>query len=149
MTTREQVFAALFALGSAVTWTDPNTGEMVTFQYASRRVATFDVIPSQPAICQSEHDEMISQATNMPSKVTLKASWVIYHQAGNDRSVIPASTTNSIMDAVQSALKPVGFAKQTLGGLAHHAWIDGKVFRANGDIDGQALIVVPISILLP
>ena len=44
-----------------------------------------------------------------------------------------------------------GFNDQrlTLGGLVHHCWISGKVFKEQGDLDGQALLVVPIAILVP
>ena len=37
----------------------------------------------------------------------------------------------------------------TLGGLVHHCFIDGKVFKDPGDLDGQALIIVPITVLAP
>jgi hypothetical protein len=36
-----------------------------------------------------------------------------------------------------------------LGGLAYHVWVNGKVFKDSGDMDGQGLVLLPISILLP
>ena len=55
-----------------------------------------------------------------------------------------------ILDAVQ-ALFPADDPDrvQTLGGLVHHCFISGKLFKDPGDLDGQALIIVPIKILVP
>ena len=86
----------------------------------------------------------------MESKTILSASWLIYHDAGKDPEATPATQSNLILDAIQ-ALFPADDPDnvQTLGGLVHYARISGKVFKDPGDLDGQALIIVPISILVP
>ena len=38
---------------------------------------------------------------------------------------------------------------QTLGGLVYAAWVNGVIRKFEGDIDGQTIIAVPISILIP
>jgi hypothetical protein len=40
-------------------------------------------------------------------------------------------------------------ARQTLGGIAYRAFIDGTIHKDNGDLDGTALLIVPITIILP
>ena len=43
-----------------------------------------------------------------------------------------------------------GYPKRlTLGGLVHHCYIDGSVFKDPGDIDAQAMMVIPILMLVP
>ena len=152
MPTRDSILSALFALVSTgeglpgtLTW-----GASQTLAYTSRRVRLWDDLPVQPALCQAEHDETVTEATGLPSKTTLSASWLIYHQAAKDPAAVAATETNQILDAVQ-ALFPAGDPDnvQTLGGLVHHCFINGKIFKDSGDLDGQALIIVPITILVP
>ena len=142
----DQIYQALFNLTPGLAW--PPSGSL---SFRSRRVHTFDDLPAQPALCQAETDETVAQVTGMPAKTTLGSSWLIYHQAGKDDSAIPAQTTNAILDAVKALfIDPTepDFA-QTLGGLVHKCWIEGRIQKFQGDLDGQTLIVVPIKILIP
>jgi hypothetical protein len=142
----EDIYQALFALASALAW--PGGGALA---FSSRRVATFEDLPAQPALCQAEFDETVAQVTSLQSITTLGASWLIYHQAGKDDDAIPAQTTNAILTAVKALfVDPTDptFA-QTLGGAVHKCWIEGRIQKFQGDLDGQSLIVVPIKILVP
>lgn len=149
--TREQIFGALFALAPAVSWGAPAQ----SFAYTSRRVKLWDDLPDQPALCQAEHEETIQQATRLPYRRQFNAAWMVFHTAGKDRSAVPASTSNAILDAIEAAFAPApadpGYldGRNTLNGLVHHCWINGKVFKDPGDLDGQALLIVPISLLVP
>ena len=152
MPTREAIFTALFALASAgegqpgaFTW-----GGGQTLAYTSRRVRLWGDLPAQPALCQAEHDETVAETTGLPSKTTLSASWLIFHDAGKDPTAAPTIQTNQILDAIQ-ALFPAGDPDnvQTLGGLVAHCFINGKIFKDSGDLDGQALIIVPLTLLVP
>lgn len=157
MPTREDIFSALFALVSTgeglagtISW---GAGE--TLAYTSRRVRLWGDLPAQPALCQAEHDETYAQSTRLPFKRTLSASWLIFHKAGADPTTTPVQDTNGILDAVEALFSPQpddpGFPDErlTLGGLVHHCFINGKLFKDPGDLDGQALIIVPITILVP
>lgn len=146
MTTREDIFQALFALTANLTWDQPARGLV----YRSRRVKLWDDLPGQPALCQAEPGEDITELTRLPSKTTYSANWLIYHDVGKSPDAVPAIETNLILDAVQ-ALFPVDDPErvQTLGGLVHHCFIAGRVIKDAGDLDGQALIVAPIKILAP
>lgn len=127
------------------------------FKTVSRRVALFSDVPSssQPACYQAEHTSTEGQTTNLPYKTTLEANWIIYHSVGKDKKAIPTIENNLIIKGVRIALQPKpsdpGFLdkRNTLGGLVHHCFISGRIFRDPGDIDDQAMIVVPIKLLVP
>lgn len=148
-TTREDVYGALFAFADKIRWR--GASGQSAFVEKHRRVKLWDDIAGQPALCQAEHQEVIQQTTALVYKRTFKASWIIYHTAGrDDPGAIPATETNAILDAVQAAFTPDGPEDlQTLGGLVHHAWIDGAIDKFQGDLDGQTMIVVPISMFVP
>ena len=152
---REDIFNALFALvssgegqGGVVQWADGGA-----FVFTSRRVKDFsDLTGQQPALCQAEHSESINQTTKLPYTRTFKVKWVIYHQAGANSGSVPSTTNNNILDALEAAIAPPPYQQdecQTLGGLVYHCFVDGEVFRDPGDLDGQALMIVPITILAP
>ena len=57
------------------------------------------------------------------------------------------------MDALDAALAPAGadltLGRCTLGGTAYRCAIDGKPLKDPGDLDGDGLLLVPITIVLP
>jgi hypothetical protein len=146
---REDIFTALFALAPNVQWDSGG------FQSVSRRLRLWDDTHAKPALMQVEHEEQYAQATRLPYKRIFKAEWWIYHTAGNDPDAVPTITTNQILDAIEAALAPAvsdpGFPdeRNTLGGLVHHCFLNGKVTKVSGDLDGAALVTVPITILAP
>lgn len=154
MTPREPVFKALFELAESIKWELDGTER--TWVTTGRRVKLFSDVTSsqQPAIFQAEHLEASSQVTRMPYKRTWEASWIIYRHS-SDPNEVPAIETNLILDAVEKAMAPkpsdIGFLdeRNTLGGLVHHCFIDGTLFKDPGDIDDQGMIVVPIRLLVP
>ncbi len=142
---RDPVFQALFALASAATWGEPAAG----FAYAARRVRLFDDLPAMPALCQAEHEETVERIAGQPPRRRLSAAWIVHHSTG-DPDAVPATANNLILDALDAALRPDGpDGCCTLGGLVAHAWIEGKVFKDPGDLDGRALMVVPVVVLVP
>jgi hypothetical protein len=149
--TREPIFAALFALGQTITWTDPETQESMGFGYSNRRIQTSDQIPAElmPVLLQGVGPEEFRVLPGLPPKRTLSANWLIYYKP----QASPFTTdplTNAIVDGVEAAFVPDGLTGTvTLGGLVAHAWIEGEVFKAGGDLNDQAMIVVPIKLLIP
>jgi len=159
MPDREAVFLALFALTDGVSF-DVNPGgtpNLKTFVTRTRRIALFTDVPSQnqPWFGQAEHNETSSQKTNLPYKREWTAKWVVYHRAADQPDVVPSTWNNQIVTALEEAMAPKlgdrGFLdkRNTLSGLVHHCFIDGEIFKDPGDIDNQAMIVVPIKILVP
>jgi hypothetical protein len=149
--TREPIFAALFALGQTIRWTDPDTQASVGFGYTNRRIQTSDQIPAElmPALLQGVGPEEFRVSPGVAPRRTLSANWLIYYKP----SLAPLTTdpvTNAILDGVDAVFIPDSLnGTFTLGGLVAHAWIEGEVFKAAGDLNDQAMIVVPIKLLIP
>lgn len=155
---RNQIYAALFALAStgeglpgvpALTW-----GSGQTILWTSRRVRMFDNLPSKPALCQLEPSETVTRAVRGdPYRFVLDAEWWVFHNDGaSSDDAIPTIETNDIVDALQACLAPPAWAndeRQTLGGLVHDCYIEGQIVKVAGDIVGEALICVPIKIMVP
>lgn len=150
--TREEIYQALANITETITWGSGK--EFLNDVATRRRVKLFSDANVQPAIYQAEHEEEVAQASKMPYKRAFVASWIVYHQVGKDKNAVPAIENNLILDAIEVALDPrpadPGYPKRnTLGGLVHHCYIDGDILKDPGDIDDQAMIVVPITMLVP
>jgi hypothetical protein len=138
--TREQIMQALFALVSG----------SASFVTASRRLKLWtDVSASErPAIFQYERDDVYTSGKNYLSIVEMNVDLYIYTAPGADSGVTPISLLNPLLDAVDAALAPSPVTRrQTLGGLVSHCYIDGKVMKDPGDIDGDGIAVIPVKIL--
>jgi len=150
--TRESVFSALFALvwsdttGSQLTWGDPPRG----FLYGSRRVRLATEQKVQPSFMQAEHNEVIDQVTNMPYRQIWRATWLAYQSVGMDKSATPSIENNLITDALMSALLPPPWMpQQTLSGLVHKVTVKGQILKISGDMEGQGLVAIPVTVLVP
>ncbi|MEJ0065013.1 MAG: hypothetical protein WDM85_05915 [Caulobacteraceae bacterium] len=80
----EDIYRALFALTANLTC--PAAARIAFSVQAGQNLRGS---PAQPALCQAETDEMVTQVTSLQSITTLGASWLIYHQAGKDDDAIP------------------------------------------------------------
>jgi hypothetical protein len=158
MIDEELILFTLSELMATVRWTrtgdsDPDTHRFVTI---SRRIRLFADVPSneQPACFQTEWSTDEQQITGMPYKTTLMAAWTIFQCVGKDRKALGTIENNLIIGGCRRALAPQvndpGFPKRnTLGGLVHHCFISGRIFKDPGDIDDQGMIVIPIKLLVP
>lgn len=157
--TREQVFSRLFGLLNGVTFDVNPSGapNVMGFKTMTRKIVLFSDVPApeQPWIGQAEHNEQSRQVSGMPYKREWAASWMVYHKANAQPGNVGAIWNNQIIDALEAALAPKpqdeGYFEErnTLSGLVYHCFIDGEIFKDPGDIDQQALIVVPIKLLVP
>lgn len=136
--TREPVYAALFALLSGA----------APFVTASRRLRHWsDVGPAeQPALFVVQKSETAERRAGLPAKWRASADVYVYAHAPDDETA-PATVLNPLLDAIEAALAPQS-AVQTLGGLAAHAWIAGKIETDEGVLGGQAVAIVPIEMLV-
>lgn len=154
---RNAIYDALFALASqgeglpglaSINWPGGNG-----FQYTSRRVRMFDNLPAKPALCQVDFTETVKKAgQNLPYTWVLGAEWWIFHEGGADADSVPSILSNDILDAVTAALAPPAYRldnRQTLGDLVYNCYVDGTVTKVSGDIESQALLTVPIVLLVP
>lgn len=158
MASEETILAALAARMATVKYTDPytlTTGNQ--FVSTSRRVKLWADVPhdQQPACFQAEHANNENQVTGMPYKAILEANWIIYHAFSTTPGVEGARYNTAILQGVRAALAPLpadpGYfeKRNTLNGLVYHCYISGRVFKDPGDIDGEAMMVVPIKLLVP
>lgn len=152
--TREQIYETLFALWTPVRWMAGS--EERRFKTLSRKVKLFSDVPTgqQPALFQAEHSETTGQTSNLPYKRTFMANLIVYQATGAAPAVEGAKENNRILDALEAAIAPktndTGYPKRnTLGGLVYHCYFDGNVFKDPGDIDAQAMMVVPVKMLVP
>jgi hypothetical protein len=140
---RESIITALFNLVS-------NAAPFVT---ASRRLQLWSGMAStdKPAIFLCERSENYTRASEaVPEAVTINVDIYIYTDAGKDQSLVPITTLNNLIDAVDTALAPNYLTGlQTLGGLVSHCWIEGKIMKDAGDLDGDGIAIIPIKILVP
>lgn len=136
----EPIFAATFALFSAI----PG------LQTSSRRLVTWDKVSpeDQPALFQRE-----LRFTAIQNHVGLNAKWqlygevVIYANAGSDADAIPSQALNALITAVKNIFEPPPNSRQTLG-IANvlEAVIAGDILIDEGVQDGQAIALVPFRI---
>lgn len=140
---RETIINALFVRVSSA----------AAFVTASRRLKMWSSVSAadKPAMFLVEREEIYTRTSEaVPEMVTLDVDIYIYTDVGQDQSVIPAATLNTLIDAVDAALKPDALTgKQTLGNTVSHCWIEGKIKKDAGDLDGQGVAVIPVRILVP
>lgn len=135
---RETIMTALFAtLQGAAAW--GTTG---------RRLIFWTQVSQQPAMfLRNAGEEIHASPTGLPAKVTMECEVWLYNKT--DASGTPGAGLNDLIDAVQAALRPPPGRPQTLGGLVSHCRIEGKIDLHPGDLDGQAIAVIPVKILVP
>ena len=146
MSTREEAVGALLArLATAYAWASP----------PMRRLRLWSDVPLalRPACFLFEGGtETYADTATDPAKRTLSLRLFIYIDA-YDPSTVGAAQLNDIMDALDAALAPAGpdltLGRCTLGGTAYRCAIDGKPLKDPGDLDGDGLLLVPITIVLP
>jgi len=147
--TRNQVFTGLFNLLKTI---PAPTG--APWQVFSQSLVSFDDIPAQPALYLHRGIQIAEQnkaygVTRWQWRVWL---FIYYRVEGftpaTDTSY-PDQLTDQFLDNLEQLFQVEPNAGTfTLGGLVHHCWIDGSIFTENGLIDGQAFIIVPLSILV-
>jgi hypothetical protein len=121
------------------------------YQTTGRRLILWSQVNEQPALfLRHVADEFPPRPTRMPPKTVIECEAWIYCNAGANPDLAPEVALNALLDGVETALKPApGIEAQTLGGLVTHCWIEGRVEIHPGDLDGQAIAVVPIKMLVP
>lgn len=140
MTSRESIFAALFAL----------TSGSATLRTRSRTLRDFTQVDpaEQPALFQAEGRQAATKVAGMPTKWTFHAELVVYvHRAtcGQDDVVV---ALNAEVDTIVAALEPSpATGTQTLGDLVHDCRIQGEIETSEGRLGDQAVAIIPIEII--
>ncbi len=145
MSSREQAIGALVArLAGAYGWAAP----------PSRRLKLWSDVPPamRPACFVFEGGSESYEGTSSTTKRKLLLRLFIYVDA-HDPGSPGAAQLNAIMDALDAALATAGadaaLGRCTLGGAAYRCSIEGKPLKDPGDLDGDGLLLVPVTIVLP
>lgn len=149
---RETIMAALCAILAKAQFATPINGRQ-SWGILSRRIKLWSDVATadQPALFVTEHGENVAYAgENAPGKTTLNVDLFLYIAGAKDPECVPARDMNVALDALFSALAPdPASGRQTLGGLAYHCRVEGRIVKDPGDLDGQGLALVPLRILAP
>lgn len=152
---RQAVKNALFALAQSATFTQPVNGS-TSWMFTSRRLKLWNAVdPSlQPAMFMVQHREGYESrgSGRLIRRFLDMGLWCYAPTNGDD--VIGDDLLDSMESGLEGALQPDDPVKNelTLGGLCYWARIireDNMFIRDPGDIDGQALLVLPVRILVP
>ena len=121
------------------------------FLTTGRRLKQWSQVKEQPALYLRDGDEDITYPNVILQQQTILADIWIYSNAGEDPDIAPAIMLNNLLDAVQAAFAPDDSAQQrfTLGGLVFWCRVSGRVMKSPGDLDGQAIAVLPVEIITP
>lgn len=147
---REQIAAALLDLVANVTWGDPVRG----FGYQSQRLQSWLDCPAKPASYLVQRDEKYTQRSGvLPPIRDMEFLLVTYQDVGSDPAHPRPGTENDLMlEAIETRLLQFDTPdqRQTLGGLVHHARIEGVIEKIAGDDqDGQGAMLIPIWVMIP
>lgn len=154
---RTQVKEALLAKIATVVFPVAVNGSTTWASTPSRRLKMFNNIdPSaQPAVFLVQHREGYeTRGFGIPARRWLEVGLWCFAPTG-DESVIGDELLDSMMEGIETVMNVADDLMrnvQTLGGLCYYAQIDKEsnmFIRDPGDIDGQALLILPVKIMLP
>lgn len=121
----------------------------------ARRLKLWSDVPamSRPACFLFEGgQETYSWSESAAPKRAIEVRLFIYLNA-KDPAVAGAALLNDVLDKLDGAFALSGAdlatGRNTLGGAVHHCRIDGKALKDPGDLDGDALLIVPVKLILP
>jgi len=144
-------------LVSNVTFPDSVNGHSTWVGTPTRRLKLFDQVDSsiQPTMFMVQHREGYSnRGVGLPPRRWLEVGLWCYARSGSDTDVGDLYL-DSMEEAIENKLNvPDDLMRNelTLGGLCYWVKINREsnlFIRDPGDIDGQALLILPIEILLP
>ena len=143
MNSRESIYAALYARLVA-------SG---SFGLTGRKLRHIeDVQPAQfPAAYQVQLSEDVIQEFNKPAIFTMRAEWWLYAFHPDD-TVAHTPQLNVMVDNALAALGVTGSGpntSQTLGGLVHAVWLDGRIDYVEGMLSDRSFARIPIAIKVP
>ena len=152
MANRESIMNSLFTLLEGVVFSGPVAGQL-SWQTTSRKLRLWGDVPptSQPAMYLAEHREAYEQLGKGQMRRTgMRATIFAYAYAAGDDE-IGGTYINNMLDGIEAALAPddIMAGVLTLGGQVQWCRVEGEIIKDPGDLDKQALLMIPIHILLP
>jgi hypothetical protein len=119
----------------------------------SRKLKLWGDVPveEQPALFMTEHsEEYADTGINLPPKRGWGIMFWMYVPVPNDEQSPGSILLNNLMDSLEAVIVPKpGVQPLTFGGQVYRAWPIGPVHKEAGDLDGQAIAIVPFRIRPP
>lgn len=124
------------------------------FKTKGRRLLRPSEMQGYPAIFVANIADDYVRRENQPPRVTMNVAIFLYSDAGTNPNAAPIEELQRLVDAVEAAIAiragtDLVNNRQTLGGLVHHAWIEGAVDFYPADYEKQSKAIVPVKILVP
>ena len=121
----------------------------------ARRLKLWSDVPgaSRPAcfLFEGGQEAYFWSESAIPKRI-IEVRLFVYLNA-KDPSIAGAALLNSVMDAFDTAFSLSGsdivIGRNTLGGTVYNCRIDGKALKDPGDLDGNALLIVPVKLIFP
>jgi hypothetical protein len=148
---RESIYTRVFAYFTALT-----DGHAVTplFRSATRKPGTWENYSPEecPALLMRETREQARREKFRPTVWTLYIDLLIFINTGAhfDKDVVPPVVVNPLVDAVTRVFEidDPQTGECTLGGIVTSAAIDGTIHKYLSNTGDEAVVVVPIRILV-
>ncbi len=152
---RTAIRAGIMTLVQGMTFGTPINGAL-TWRTTSPRLKLWADVPSQeqPAAFVTKHRER-REIARIPIQAGLEVRYLhlsIYCYSRTDDPVsVGSDDLDIMMEAFDAAFTPdkMGTLLLTLGGLAYYARMEGQIFQDPGDIDNQAMMIVPVVVEMP
>lgn len=151
--TQAQVFQAVLTLVTNVTFTAPVKGWLGWNTPPSSRLRMWTEVDSstQPTAFLVTHREVDEfRNLNLLRRRLELGLWCLVDTGAEDAQ--GAFWLESMLDGVRNAVNSPddwGSGANTLGGLVYWCRIEGRVLKDPGDIDSQALMIIPIMVEMP
>lgn len=144
--TREAISTALFNL-----LVNTKIAGLPAFKSTSRKAKIWSNtnVGDQPAmfLIHSGEEAVQNKAYGI-TKWHLHFDILIYARVDASPAATPDTTINTLLDAIDTQIRGTQGERQTLGGVVHHAWIEGQILIDTGILDQQIAILVPVKILM-
>lgn len=151
MISRVTVFDNLFALLGRATFATPIGGATTWLTKGQRLQLWGKVAPSdQPAMFLAQHREQIgNRRIGLTTRQLMFQAWC--YARTDDAGLIGGHFVDTMLEAIEVLFVPDDPSKNefTMNRAVSWCRIEGRVLKDPGDIDSQALLVVPIIVQMP
>jgi hypothetical protein len=148
--TRNQVMTAILGIVQGMTFSTPINGASTWNTVANRLRLWADVSSDQqPAAFLVTHRETDEYRGLGLLRRRLELGVWCYSRSDSTPGAPQLDTMMEAFEAAFNVVDDPSSNSNTLGGLVYWMRIEGKVFKDPGDIDNQALLIVPIVVEMP
>lgn len=148
--TRNQIMIAILNVIQNMTFSAPVCGSL-KWNTVTNRLRLWGDVPAdqQPYAALVTHREIdVYRGLGLLRRTLDLGIWCYVRTDANPG----APYLDTIMEAAEAAFNPAdNFStnNNTLGGLVYSVQIAGRIFKDPGDIDNQAMMIIPISVEIP